>query len=73
MAITATAAAAATVALTEDDITSIDLETTHAIACPGTFGLAQINYAFVFNCPSFALMKARMSSDIPKSLSHCSL
>src|SRR5215813_1434102 len=30
-------------------------------------------YSFAFNCASFAAMKARMSSAISSSFSHCSL
>ena len=35
--------------------------------------LTQSAQPFVFNCPSFAAMNVRMSSDRSKSLSHCSL
>ncbi len=36
-------------------------------------GFSRRTQSFVFNCPSLAAMNARMSSDIPSSLSHCSL
>ena len=40
---------------------------------PVTLGATRSNHSFFFNCPSFAAINARMSSDIARSFSHCSL
>ena len=39
----------------------------------GASAVGESNQSLLFNCASFAAMNARMSSDMSKSFSHCSL